>query len=64
MEALTGMNHELASFLRSLTTSLGLVPTTLILPISAGEAGSGLVLPAVATLILITLYGFGHKKLV
>lgn len=38
----------------SLATSLGLASTALLLPITAGEAGSGLVPPAVATHLLGT----------
>ena len=48
VEALTRMNHELASFLRSLATSPGLAFTVLILIISAGQTGSGFVPLAVA----------------
>ena len=78
VEALTGMNHKLAIFLLSLATLLGLVFTALILHIRAGQAGSGLVLPAVAdnlcqdvcsalALLAVSMsifHGVGHKKLV
>ena len=72
------MNHELTSYLRSLTTLLDLAFDTLILPIRAGHIGSSLVLPAVANhlcwevcsaLVLLMMFmsiahGVGHKKLV